>query len=111
MITAKEIMHQDFATAERSEVLSTVIGRLIKEQQESALIFSDKQFLGMFLPHHFFKKRLDISQMKIAASTEPVPLLYLNDSIVQMATLMFSANASQLPVMDKKIIGIVHVLD
>ncbi len=111
MTTAADIMKREYVNIDVSEPLSSLIGKFIKLNESDACVFDKKRFIGLFSHDLLLKSRIDIRGMKLKSVTAPVPHLKNTDDIVKIASLMFDANTTILPVVEKRFIGIVSIFD
>jgi len=117
MITAKDIMTEDYISIDINETVSKLIGHMKKEEVTFALVFDGKKYKGLVDKRWFLTSRLNSTQMKInnilkkrSKSKTPffVPKLNADTELKEICRLMAACNTRALPVLEKeKIKGVV----
>lgn len=111
MITAKDLIRKDVIKIDAGEVLSKLLGKISKDGEISACIFEGEEFLGLFSPFRFMKSRANIAKTKVKNYVQYVPTVDKNNTLREIASQMYEANTTMLPVIGKKFQGIVHIFD
>jgi CBS domain-containing protein len=105
----KEVFSKRFIKVDKSEKVSSLMGKLLLSGDSTAFIFDKNKFLGITTLRKIIKTRARISNVRINKIIWHVPEIYLDDDLVDVATLMYHSGARVLPVVDKgKIIGAVY---
>lgn len=106
------IIKTNFLTFDTEEHLSSMIGKLVKNQQRSGLVFKDKSYQGIVEKKGLLRLRIDASDAKIRHFVHKTPLVNEHADVIETAYMMFTSNLDYLPVeSNKKIIGIIESLD
>ncbi len=108
MITANDILSNDFAFADTSEPLSRLIGRM---KTPEACIFEGKNLAGMLSYRKILKSKMDVSQIQLSNLTDRVPVLDPEKNLMNISRLMFESGKQMLPVTEQQFAGVVHASD
>jgi CBS domain-containing protein/ribosome-associated translation inhibitor RaiA len=110
MVSAQDMMSREFAAIDESEQVSSILGKL--QSNTPVCVVGNGEFSGIFSPHRLLTSRADITKLKLAKVTVPVPQPGPESDLLEIAALMYDANAALLPVVkDGKILGVVHALE
>ncbi|MFH0954634.1 MAG: CBS domain-containing protein [Candidatus Micrarchaeota archaeon] len=112
-IVASDLVSQNFISAKGSDFLSQLAGVFLKKNQNHALVFDESGvYLGATTKDFLLKKHTDFAGVKLKSVVKSTPVLYADDSLVNIAGLMFSSEARVLPVFEgKKLLGAVFASD
>ena len=109
---AKEVMTSDFIKADIKDTVSSVLGKLKKSKQDTALLFKGDKFIGLFSKHRLIKSRLDPKTSKAGHFIKHVPVLNGEEELIETARLIYTSNMPVIPVVhEQKVIGAVKAID
>lgn len=112
-IVAMDLASQDFISAKDSDSLSQLAGIFLKKNQNHALVFDAQgAYLGTTTKGMLLKKHVDFQNVKLKSVVQSTPTLFADDSLNEIAQLMFNSEARVLPVFaNKKLAGAVWASD
>jgi CBS domain-containing protein len=120
MATVKDVLCKKFISAEVSDSLSSVLGKMKSSGETSVLVFDKSKYIGLLSKSWLVNTKIDLS-MKVsnvvkhrsrAKSSFFVPLLNESDSLKEVCRLMVACDSHTLPVgKSSAISGVVHAHD
>lgn len=120
-MNANDFLSPEFISIDAQDTVSKLIGKFKKEKEHTALVFEDKEFLGIVTRRFLLTSRANPSEMKVgnivkhrskAKANFFVPELTRETDIKEIAKLLSAADVEVLPVMEKgTVIGVVHAHD
>ncbi len=107
---AKDIMKKDYLSVDKSENISSLLGKMRKRSIHEAIITSKERFEGLFAHFDFFRSKMDIKEVKVGHFIKRVPRIGPETELVGIIKSMILHSADLLPVYeDDKLAGIVDV--
>jgi len=111
MVKASDLQKTDYIKIQSTSTVAVLIPILVKQNKKSACVYDGDNFIGIFSTQFLLKKNIKPDQ-KVSEFTLQVPYLKPEQSLTQVASLLFNANVAMLPVIENdQVIGVVRVLD
>ncbi len=111
-IKAKDIMNKDFLKIDKEEVISKLIGKLIRYKKDEAVIFDKDRFFGITRKYYLIKSKLDPTKAKISTVTFKPPVVEEDTDLMTIAELLLGSDPTALPVIKKdKVLGLITKTD
>lgn len=111
-MNAEDIMENSFVKVDKEDVLSKLIGKLIKSKKNEAVILDGKKYYGVMDKRKLLKSRRDVSEEKVKNISKKPAVLKGDESLKDISLLMYDSDSHMLPVVNKgSLKGVVHAID
>jgi predicted transcriptional regulator len=112
MQTIKQFIKHDLIKAESLNSVSSLIGKMKESGSDTAIVFENGQFIGLFSPIKLSRSKLDVAKTKIGSFVSHPQNVEDDDEIHEVLRGMYNSNSNVLPVMnDDEVQGVVYGLD
>src|SRR3989338_7929552 len=101
-LKAEDLLEKEFVSVESDESLSKAISRMDSAEEDTALVFSGKKYLGTVRLYDLLRKGGNPSRLKAKNFVSHSPKISGKDGVERIIEMMVESGDRVLPVVDEK---------
>ncbi len=106
------VVKQNFVDFESQTPLSEIIGTLKEQEKQAAIIFKNNKYLGTLEKQKLLRSNIDLHNTHAENCVQRTPIINESTSIIKALGCFCGGSTDYIPFeQDKKIIGVVNILD
>jgi len=112
MVTARDLMSQEFLSVQKEEPISKVIGKLILEDLRTAIVMWKKKYIGIIDRDLLVESKIDSTSAEAGTFVAHPPVVGQDEDLLKCAELMYGSYPCSLPIKrGNQVLGVVRARD